>query len=80
MENNIINEGIEMVEEVVVDETAGIGAGAAMLIGAGLTFAVCAGVKLAKKAYDAYKNKKALRQPDKEIIADPEDINEVAAK
>ena len=78
MENNeIMNEGIEMVEDVVVVKTPGIGIGAGLLIGAGVIVAVCATVKLAKKAYDAHKAKKELRQPDEEIEVDPEDLVEV---
>ena len=82
MENNeIMNEGIEtMMEEVVADDTTGIGTGVAVLIGAGLTLAVCAGFKLAKKAYAAYKAKKELRQPDNDVYAEAEDIDDVATK
>ena len=83
MENNeIMNyEEIDVMnDEVVTDEATGIGAGVGMLIGAGLTLAVGAGVKLAKKLYANYKAKKELRQPDKEIEPDPEDVEAVAAK
>lgn len=79
--NEIMNEGIEaMVEEVVVDEATGIGSGKIMLVCAGLTLAVGAGVMLAKKLYTNYKAKKELRQPDKEIEVDPEDVEAVAAE
>lgn len=80
MENNeiMINEEIEVMDDAIVEEGgSGIGAGVAMLIGAGLTLAVGAGVKLGKKAIAAYKAKKELRTPDKEIIVEPEDIEAV---
>lgn len=82
MENNeIMNyEEIEIMDDIVAEEKPGIGTGAAMLIGAGLAFAVSAGVKLVKKGIAAYKAKKELRKPDKEIEVDPEDLAEVAAK
>lgn len=81
MENNeIMNyEEIDVMNDTVVaDENTGIGTGVAMLIGAGLTLAVGAGVKLGKKAIAAIKSKKALRQPDKEIIVEAEQVEEVA--
>lgn len=81
MENNemIMNEEFDIMDDVVMDDEAtGIGAGVAMLIGAGLTLAVGAGVKLGKKLYAGYKAKKELRQPDKEIEVDPEDVAEIA--
>lgn len=78
MDNNeIMNEGMEMIDEIVVDEGTGIGTGKAMLIGAGVVLAVCAGVKLVKKAVAAHKAKKALNQPEEEIEIDPEDLVEV---
>jgi len=83
MENNeIMNyEEIEVMDnDVVADDATGVGTGVAMLIGAGLTLAVGAGVKLAKKLYTDYKAKKELRQPDKEINVDPEDVDAVATK
>ena len=80
MENNeIMYEEIEAMDDVVVaDEDTGIGAGVAMLLGAGLTLAVGAGVKLGKKLYAGYKAKKELRQPDKEIEVDPQEVEAVA--
>lgn len=80
MENNelMVNEEIEVMnDEFVADGNSGIGTGVAVLIGAGLTLAVGAGVKLAKKGIAAWKAKKELRQPDKEIIVDAEEIEEV---
>ena len=64
----------------MAEEGNGIGTGIAMLIGAGLACAVGAGVKLGKKVYAAYKAKKELRQPDKEILVESEDLEEVVAK
>lgn len=79
MENEIMNyEEIEMDDVVMEDEGTGMGTGIAMLIGAGLTLAVGAGVKLGKKLYADFKEKKALRKPDKEINVEPEQVKEVA--
>lgn len=83
MENNeiIMNEEIEVMDDTyVADENTGIGAGIAMLIGAGLTLAVGAGVKFGKKAIANWKAKKELRQPEEEIVVEPEQVEEVAAK
>lgn len=83
MENNeIMNyEDIEVMnDDFVADEGTGMGTGVAMLIGAGLTLAVGAGVKLAKKLYGDWKSKKELRQPDKEISPEPQDVEAVATK
>ncbi len=83
MENNeIMNyEEIEVMDETIMaDENTGIGTGVAMLIGAGLTFAVGAAVKLGKKAYETIKAKRELRQPDREIEPDPQAVEELSAK
>lgn len=82
MENNeIMNyEEIEVMDDVMEEEGTGIGTGVAMLIGAGLTFAAGAAVKLGKKLYANYKAKKELHLAEKEIIVEPEDVEEVAAK
>lgn len=83
MENNeIMNyEDIEVMDDVVVEEEgSGIGTGGAMLIGAGVALAVGAGIKLVKKAIAKHKAKKELRQPDNEVIVDPEDVEYIAAK
>ena len=80
MENNEImnyEENEVMNDEIVADGGSSVGTGVAMLIGAGLAFAVGAGVKLGKKAIAAYKSKKELRQPDKEIIVEAEQVEEV---
>ena len=61
MENNeIMNyEEIEVMDDAVVaDEGNGMATGIAMLIGAGLTLAVGAGVKFGKKVYADLKAKK----------------------
>ncbi len=83
MENNeiMMNEEFEVMDDVVVaEEKSGLGTGAAMLIGAALTVAVGAGVKLVKKGIAAYKAKKALRKPEEEILVEDEDIDEVVTK
>lgn len=82
MENiEIMNEGMDcVVEEIVADEAHGIGTGATVLLTVLGTLAVGAGIKLAKKAYDAHKAKTELRKPEKEIYAEPEDIEDVATK
>ena len=83
MENNeIMNyEDIEVMgDEIVADGGSGIGTGIAMLIGAGLACAVGAGIKLGKKAYETIKTKRELKKPDKEILVDPEDLDDVATK
>ena len=67
-------EDINMNEEEVMDtemdtidmepEDTGMSTGVAMLIGAGITLAVGAAVKLGKKGIDYIKAKKALRKPE----------------
>lgn len=69
MENEVMSYEEEIMEpEVEFDEVgtenSGLSTGLAMLIGAGLTIATAAIVKLGKKAYAAYKAKKELRHPD----------------
>ena len=81
MENNEImnyEETEVMTDEIVADGGSSIGTAAAMAIGAGLALAIGAGVKLGKKAIAAYKAKKELRKPDKEINVDFEQVEEVA--
>lgn len=69
MENNeMMNfEEIE-ITDCGVTEKSGISTGVAMLIGAGLTFAIGAGVKLGKKLYDNYKAKKAFEQASSDHV------------
>lgn len=61
------------------DGKSGIGTGTAMLIGAGLTLATAAVVKLVKKGIAKYKAKKELRLVDENDIVEPteEQITEV---
>lgn len=81
MENNIINENIEvMVEEIAADEIVNTGIGMKYAKGGLVVAAVAAAAVLAKKGYDMYKTKKALRQPDKEIIVEDEAIEEVVTE
>ena len=68
MENEIMNNEEEVMVPEVEDDFAepaesGMSTGVAMLIGAGLTLATTAIVKLGKKAFAAYKAKKELRRP-----------------
>lgn len=68
MENENMNYEVEVMEPEVDTfemeaENSGIGTGVAMLIGAGLTAATVAVVKLGKKAIAAHRDKKKVRQP-----------------
>lgn len=73
MEENKVIEIVEEVEtvegELVTTDKSGLNTGMAMLIGAGLTLATIAGVKIAKKAYD--KRRKA-----KEVEAEIVDVDD----
>ena len=83
MENNEImfNEEYEVMDDhIVADDGAGIGTGVAMLIGAGLAFAVGGAVKAGKWAITKFKEKKALNQPDKDISVEDSEVADVAAK
>lgn len=82
MENTIINENIEaMVEEIAADEIVNTGIGMNKYAKGGFVIAAVAAVAmLGKKAYDVYKTKKELRQPDKEIVVEAEAIEEVATE
>lgn len=87
MENNeiIMNEENEVMDDIyVADENTGISKNAviaiAMVGGAALAFA---GKKLgeyAKGAFAKWKAKKELRQPEEEIVVEPEQVEEVVAK
>ena len=82
MENNeiMINEEVEVMDDAIVaDNGSGIGTGMAMLIGAGLAFAVGGAVKLGKKLYTKAKAKRELKKPDKEILVEEEDLEEIAS-
>ena len=81
MENNeIMNyEEIDVMnDEVMAEGNSGMSTGVAMLIGAGLTFAVGAGIKLAKKGIAKLKEYKETKKPDKEIEVEPAQVEEVA--
>lgn len=83
MENEVMEYEEAMEPETYDVETesdnSGLGTGAAMLIGAGLTLAVGAAVKLGKKVYAKIKAKK---EQDKEeddhdfVVATDEDFND----
>ena len=83
MENEVMNYEEEMIPEVetyeMEPEGSGMGTGVAILIGAGLTIAATAAVKLGKKAYAAYKAKKELRLIDEDdtVEVTDEDIMNV---
>ena len=65
MENEIMNyeeEAMEPEVEVETEEKSGMGTGAAMLLGAGLTLAVGAMVKLGKKLAEKCKAKKLEKE------------------
>lgn len=75
MENEIMN--YEDVMDTEIDavemeaEESGIGTGMAMLIGAGLTLATTAIVRLGKNLYAKHKAKKELRQPEEGEVVEP---------
>ena len=74
MENEVMNydETMEEIEATEMDtEGSGMGTGVAMLIGAGLTIATGAVIKLGKKAFAAYKTKKELRETTECDDTDP---------
>lgn len=67
MENNeIMNyEDIEVMDDAIVEEgRSGMGTGTAMLLGAGLAFAVGGAVKLGKRIWTKYKAKKELQETE----------------
>lgn len=73
MENNeIMFDEIEVMDDVILeeDDSTGMNTGVAMLIGAGLTLAIGAGVKFGKKAIEAIKIKRAERKAKNEDHAD----------
>lgn len=82
MENEIMDYEEVMEPEVEIDEVeteSGMNVGMAVLIGAGLTAAGVAAVKLGKKLYAKIKAHKELRQPDEDDIIEvtDEDIDNV---
>lgn len=83
MENNeIMNyDEIEVMDDTVMaEEGSGVSTGVAMLIGAGLALAVGAGVKLGKKVYAKIQAKRELRKPDKEVIVDDSELEDISSK
>lgn len=74
MENEIMNYEEVMDNEVECDEveteSSGMGTGAAVLLGAGLTLATAAVVKLGKKMFAAIKAKKEAEEEDFEEVTD----------
>lgn len=82
MENEIMDYEEIMEPEVEIDEVeteSGMNVGMAVLIGAGLTAAGVAAVKLGKKLYAKIKAHKELRQPDEDDIVEvtDEDIESI---
>lgn len=78
MENEIMNYENEVmdaeIETCEVDtEKSGMSTGVAMLIGAGLTLATTAAVKLVKKIVANAKAKKELRKPAEDQVVEPTD-------
>lgn len=83
MENiEIKNEAMNaMIEDVVVEEVVANGNNMNQILKGGLVVAaVAAGAFIVKKVYDHHKAKKALHQPDKEIIVEAEDVEEVTVE
>ena len=83
MEDIIMNEEEVMDTEMdtidIDPEDTGMSTGVAMLIGAGITLAVRAALKLGKKGIDYIKAKKALRKPEEgsEVEVTDDDIEKV---
>lgn len=70
-----------VIEEVVVDEVIAKPNVMNMVLKGGAAVAAVAAVALlVKKGYDAYKGKKELRKPDKEIVVEAEDIETVVVE
>lgn len=83
MENNeiMINEEFDMADEhIVADDGNGIGTGVAMLIGAGLAFAVGAAVNLGKKGIEKIKANRAKKKADEAAPAEESDQAKVEAE
>lgn len=84
MENNVMFEEVNYDEVIPVEETeaSGMGAGMAMLIGAGVVAAGAAVVKLAKAGIAKWKRHKELRKPNEEnpIEMANKDIAEATTK
>lgn len=82
MENNEIMEMNEVMDVEVIDmesdDRSGLSTGGAMLIGAALTAATVAVVKLGKKAWAKYKARKGQKVSDHDFVdIDNEEVAEV---
>jgi hypothetical protein len=79
-ENEVLDNEVEVYE--MEAENSGISTGAAIAIGAGLTLAVTAGIKLVKTMIAKHKAKKELRlvKEGDFVEVTEEQIQEVAAK
>ena len=79
-EDEVLVNDVEIIE--MEAEKPGISTGAAIAIGAGLTLAVTAGIKLVKKMIAKHKAKKELRLVNENDFVEPteEQIQEVASK
>lgn len=78
MENNtelMVTENEIMDIDTVEREDSGISTGAAMAIGAGITFLIGIGVKFAKKAVERWKNSR--NQTDENPVEEAEDVEDV---
>jgi hypothetical protein len=76
-EIKIMDEGMDMVEEVVADNANGVGVGGAVAIVAGAALAVGAIVVLGKKVYGVIKAKKEQKQREQlKVVVIEEDENE----
>lgn len=86
MENIIKDEIVKeakdiVIEDVVVDEVIANGKTMNVALKNGLIVtAIVAGVGLLWKGYNVVKAKKELRQPDKEIVVEAEDLAEITAE
>ena len=81
MENTNINNIEAMVTDIPMEDVVHTMPKAGKYIGGGLAVGVVAlAAVVAKKMYDARKAKKELRQPEEEIVVEPEQVEEVVAK
>lgn len=81
MENTNINNIEAMVTDIPMDDVVHTMPKAGKYIGGGLAVGAMALVAVVvKKVYDAHKAKKELRQPEEEIVVEPEQVEEVVAK
>mgnify|MGYP003291758000 CR=1 FL=1 len=80
MENNEIMEMEEVMDYEIIEtegESSGLSTGGAMLLGAALTAATVAVVKLGKWVWAKCKAHKELRKPEGDVEVDDEDIAKV---